>query len=209
MQSQTLSTARTTLVRDRVVAGAVAALSAGEVLTFGGVARHSGVPERTIYRHFESREQLFAGVVAWLNQPFDRRTWPQTAEQARDFVARAFAMFDANASVVRGLLIDPDSRSARFADKAERQKAAMALVRHECPGIAPAAARRVCAVVQLLMSTAAWQAFADYWTMNGIDGAAAAADAIDAVLANARTGAARRTAERSKRTTARRTKEST
>lgn len=204
-----LSTARTTLVRDRVVAGAIAALSAGEVLTFGGVARHSGVPERTIYRHFETREQLFAGVVAWLNRPFDRATWPQTARQAREFVARAFAMFDANAPVVRGLLIDPDSRAARFADKGERQKAVMALVQHECPGIAPAAARRVGAVVQLLMSTAAWQAFADAWDMDGADGAAAAADAIDAVLAQARARATRRTADRSKSAAAMRKKEPT
>ncbi|WP_280152106.1 TetR/AcrR family transcriptional regulator [Piscinibacter sp. XHJ-5] len=196
---KTLSTAKTELVRERVVAGAVAALKAGEVLTFGGVARHSGVPERTIYRHFETREQLFAGVVTWLNRPFDRRTWPQTAEQAREFVARAFAMFNSNESVVRGLLIDPDSRNARFADKAERQRAIIALVRHECPGIRPAAARRVGAVVQLLMSTAAWQGFADYWAMDGVDGAAAAADAIDAVLAGARASTSRQTGRRSTR----------
>jgi AcrR family transcriptional regulator len=206
---QAFSTARTALVRDRVVAGAIAALSAGEVVTFGGVARHSGVPERTIYRHFESREQLFAGVVAWLNQPFERRTWPQTAAQARDFVARAYTMYDANASVVRGLLIDPDSRSARFADKAERQRAAMALVKHECPGITPAAARRAAAVVQLLISPAAWQDFADYWAMTGTDAAAAAADAIDAVLARARTGVARPAVGHSKRAAAPRRKEST
>jgi AcrR family transcriptional regulator len=198
----TFSTTRTALVRDRVVAGTLAALSASEVVTFGGVARHSGVPERTIYRYFESREQLFAGVVAWLNQPFERRTWPQTAAQAREFVVRAYAMYDANASVVRGLLIDPDSRSARFADKAERQRAAMALVRNECPGITPAAARRAAAVVQLLISTAAWQDFADYWAMTGSAAAAAAADAIDAVLAQARAGVARPAVGRSQRSAA-------
>jgi AcrR family transcriptional regulator len=183
---QTVATAKAALVRERVVAGALAALKAGEVLTFAGVARHSGVPERTIYRHFETRAQLFAGVVGWLNQPFERATWPQTAAQARAFVIRQFAMLDANAAVVRGLLIDPDSREARFADRAARQKAATALVKNECPGITPAAARRAGAAVQLLLSTAAWQSFADYWSMSGADAAAAAADAIDAVLARAR-----------------------
>src|SRR5687768_18577046 len=63
-----LSDARAELVRQRAVAGAVAVLERGEALTYAAVAAAAGIPERTLYRHFPTREALLKALYDWVNQ---------------------------------------------------------------------------------------------------------------------------------------------
>jgi AcrR family transcriptional regulator len=182
----TLSAAKSALVRDRVIAAAVAALKSNGDLTFARVASASGVPERTVYRYFATRSELLAAVILWLNQQILPLTRPRTLAEVGPFVAQVFAMFDAHAGVVRAMLADADGRRALLADNDARQRAALALVRHECPGMAAAEARRAAAIVQLLMSASAWLSFVDYWTLDVDEAALAATTAIHDLLTNAR-----------------------
>jgi AcrR family transcriptional regulator len=182
----TLSDARSALVRDRVIAAAVAALKSNADLTFARVASASGVPERTVYRYFATRSELLGAVILWLNQQVLPLNRPRTLAEVGPFVAQVFAMFDAHAGVVRAMLADPEGRRALLADNDARQGAALALVRHECPGMTAAAARRSAAIVQLLMSASAWLSFVDYWTLDVDEAALAATNAIHDVLTTGR-----------------------
>ena len=63
-----LSKARLDLVRQRALEGAADVLRRGDVLTFANVSKAAGVPERTLYRHFPSREALLSAIFEWANE---------------------------------------------------------------------------------------------------------------------------------------------
>ena len=50
------------IVRDRVMEGVARLLAAGDDLTFAKVAAEAAVPERTVYRHFPTREAFLADL---------------------------------------------------------------------------------------------------------------------------------------------------
>jgi AcrR family transcriptional regulator len=187
MPADTLQAARSALVRERVLDGVAELLAAGEELTFARVAKAAGVPERTVYRHFPTREGLLTAVYHWANQriEFDGDL-PVDVEGAVRLVRRVFAGFDEIAPVIRELLVAPEGLAARLSENDRRQQAATAIVRHEAPGLDRATTRRVAATVQLLTAAATWQTLRDYWDMDGTEAAETAALAIELVLGAAR-----------------------
>ena len=123
-------------VRTRVLEGVADLLAAGDDLTFAKVAAAAGVPERTVYRHFPTRVALLTAVFDWANERIGfRGTLPTDADGLVELVRRVFPGFDELAPVVRELLIAPEGRFVRLADKPDRQRAAAAVVRQAtCPG---------------------------------------------------------------------------
>lgn len=190
MPSESLQEARTALVRERAMEGAAAVLARGEDLTFARLAEAAGVPERTLYRHFPNREALLAAVYDWANSRvgFDG-TLPADRAEAAELVRTVFPGFDEIAPVVSELLVAPEGLAARLADGEARREASLALVRDAAPGLDRVTARRVAAIVQLLMSAATWQTLRDYWAMDGGEAAEASAVAIELLLDGARTRA--------------------
>jgi len=181
-----LSDAKADLVQQRVLAAVFELLERNESLTFANVARASGVPERTCYRYFPTREALLTAVLEATSERLK-------VQRATDFdglvelVRRLFHGFDQMAPVIRELLLSPEGRSARRAGNPERRRAALALVAREVPSPDAASRRRVAATLQVLASAAAWQAFNDYWDFDGAEAAEASILAAELVLAGART----------------------
>lgn len=188
-----LRDARSALVRERVLDGVATVLTDGQDLTFARVAVAAAVPERTVYRHFETREALLVAVFEWANRRvgFDGQL-PTDADRAKRLVRQVFPGFDAIAPVVRELLAAPEGLLARLSNIVERRSAATALVRHEVPGLDRRSTRRVAAVVQLLTAAATWQSLRDYWDMDGSEASDTAALAIDLILDGARNRVANR-----------------
>lgn len=187
-----LAEARQAVVRDRVLDGVARLLADGHELTFAKVAAAAEVPERTVYRHFPTRQALLTAVYEWSNSQIgadERRA--TTAAAAMESVRRTFPAFDAMAPVIRELLHAPEGLAARLSANDDRQRAAIEVVRHEAPGLDAVTTRRVAAVVQLLSSAAAWQALRDYWDIDGAEAAEASALAIELVLAAASDPASR------------------
>jgi AcrR family transcriptional regulator len=187
MPSVSLQDARAALVSERVLEGVARLLAAGDDLTFAKVATAAGVPERTVYRHFPTREALMAAVFDWANRRigFDGDL-PTNGDEAAALARRAFPGFDELAPVIHELLIAPEGRAARLANKTARQEAALAVVHQEVPGTDPKSARRVAATVQLLTAAATWQTLRDYWDMDGEEAAETAALALELLLDGAR-----------------------
>ena len=183
---------RAAVVRERVLEGVAAVLVAGEDLTFSKVAKAAQVPERTVYRHFPTREVLLSAVFDWANRRigFDGEP-PADRNDVIALVRRVFPGFDEIAPVIRELLIAPEGLLARLSSKNDRQQAALTVVRDEAPGLDPASTRQVAAAVQLLTAAATWQTLRDYWDMDGNEAAETAALALDLLLDGARTRAER------------------
>ena len=181
-----LTDARTELVRQRILEGVALVLGRGEAWTFGNVAKAAGVPERTLYRYFPTREALLLAIFDWANQRIGAQgRLPANARELTSLTRRAFPGFDALAPVVRELLLAPEGQLARLRQKSARQRASLALARREAPGLGPARTRRLAAVLQLLSQAATWHALREYWDMDGAEAAEAAALAIELLLAGA------------------------
>jgi AcrR family transcriptional regulator len=203
MSTPSLSDARSDLVRRRALEGAARVLERGEALTFAAVSAASEVPERTLYRHFPTREALLRALYEWVNERLavDGERPTDAAGMAR-LVRAVFPGFDGLAPVIRELLASPEGRLARLGANPARQRAALALVGHEAAGLAPAEARRVAAVMQLLTSASTWQSLRDYWGMDGAEAAETAVLASELLLAGARArGATRQKAKARKKST--------
>lgn len=167
--------------------GVASLLAAGDDLTFAKVAKAAGVPERTVYRHFPTREALLTEVFHWANRRLEfEGDRPVDVEGATRLVRRVFPSFDEIAPVIRELLLAPEGLAARLSDNDQRRRAALSLVRAESPGLDRATTRRVAATVQLLTAASTWQVLRDYWDMDGKEAAETAALAIELVVEAAR-----------------------
>ncbi|OHV31945.1 hypothetical protein BCD49_06085 [Pseudofrankia sp. EUN1h] len=166
-------------------------LAAGEELTFAKVAKAAAVPERTVYRHFPSRQALLTEIFAWANRriTFDGPL-PADGREAAALVRHVFAGFDDIAPVVRELLMAPEGLPARLSDNDRRRATARAVVDREAPGLDEVSARRVASIVQVLTAAATWQTLRDYWDLDGAEAGEAAALALELLLEGARARAA-------------------
>jgi AcrR family transcriptional regulator len=189
--ASTAQAARSEAVRERILEGIRDLIEAGEELTFARVAKAAGVPERTLYRYFETREALFAAVFAWANKKigFDGEL-PADRAAAQRLVRRVFPGFDEIASIVHELLVAPEGLAARQQNLEKRQRAATAIVKSELD-LDRTTTRRTAAIVQLLTTAATWQTLRDFWGMDGKEAAETAALAIELVLDGARARAQR------------------
>jgi AcrR family transcriptional regulator len=178
-----LREARAAVVRERVLEGVATVLAAGDDLTFAKVAKAAQVPERTVYRHFPTREALLAEVFHWTNRRigFDGEL-PTDRDGVVALVRRVFPGFDQMALVIQELLVAPEGLLARLSNKDDRQDAMLAVVSSEAPGLDPVSARRVAAAVQLLTAAATWQTLRDYWDMDGDEAAETATLTLDLLL---------------------------
>jgi AcrR family transcriptional regulator len=192
MTAVSLQEARSAVVRERVLDGVAELLAAGEDLTFARVARAAGVPERTVYRHFPTRDDLLAAVFDWANRRIGfSGQLPADGDELVQLVRRVFTGFDAIAPVIHELLTAPEGRRARLATRRERQGAALALAAREAPGLDRASVRRLAACLQLLSTAATWQVLRDYWEMDGEEAAETSALAVQLLLEGARARASR------------------
>jgi AcrR family transcriptional regulator len=158
-------------------------LAAGEPLTFARVAEAAEVPERTVYRHFPSREALMEGLFAWANERigFDGALPADRAELV-SMVRTVFPGFDEIAPVIRELMAAPEGRHARLAGKPQRQAGSLAVIDAEQVELDDDDRRRVAAITQLLAAASTWQTLRDYWDMDGDQAAEAVGLAIELIF---------------------------
>jgi AcrR family transcriptional regulator len=192
-----LSEARAQLVRERILGGLVSRLGAGQGWTFATVAHAAGVPERTVYRYFPSREDLLHALFESVNAQMGlAQALPRDAAGLAQLVRRAFVTFDEMSPVVHELLVSPEGKRARLRNKAARQRAALELARASAPKLEASESRQLAAVFQLLSSASAWQTLCDFADMSGEEAAEAVALAIELLVAGAQARPAQRKGKR-------------
>lgn len=172
------------LTRLRILDAAVDLIGGepGEDLTIAAVASRAGVTERTVYRHFATRQALIAAVWPRMQQQVQSRGFPHTA---RDLVAtplHLFPNFDRKAGMVRASIYAPGGREVRLSSNAERQQAMLDCIADALPGLDPAQHRRRAAIAQLIDSAYAWDVMRTFWGFDGKEAGKAAAEALAILL---------------------------
>jgi AcrR family transcriptional regulator len=179
----TLRDQQTAATRERILAATAAVLARGDEPTFAAIAHEVGCRERTVYRHFASKDDLARAFWDWQYAVFGRPDRSATgAAELHAQTAAAFAAFDARPELVRAMLHTRHGRAARLSDNAARQQAMLRTAAAELPQLDPPTRRRAAAAIQLLSSAAAWEVLRDYWDMTADEAAATARLAITAIL---------------------------
>src|SRR5690606_5123357 len=79
-------------------------------LSLAMVAREAGMTERTVYRHFATREQLLEATWVAVNEAIGIKDFPRTVEELIERPKKLFAAFDQRAEVIRAMLASPQGR---------------------------------------------------------------------------------------------------
>jgi AcrR family transcriptional regulator len=146
------------------------------------VAQEAGVTERTVYRHFETREQLLEATWATVNDAIGIKDFPRTAEELIERPRKLFPAFERRGEVIRAMLASPQGRELRLSINKERQSAIRAVVKRARPNLREPALTRLCASIQLLCSATGWATMTDYWGIDSAEAGRAASEAIAALL---------------------------
>ena len=170
--------------RTRILDAAIDGLKEGDLegLTIAKVAADAGVTERTVYRHFKTREDLIKAVWPRMGARLGIPGLPQTVEALLAAPARIYPRFDAEAGAVRASMYSQAGREIRATANPARHQAMTSLVAQARPELDETARRRRAAVIQIIGSSHGWACFKDYWGMDTQEAARAAQEAIAILL---------------------------
>jgi AcrR family transcriptional regulator len=176
-----------TITRDRILRGLAALLKrSSDEVTFELLSAESGVPLRTLYRHFASKEVLFAAFWPWVNETIEVPERPTNPEELVAHIPALFAAFDRDELLVRAMLHSPHGRSIRLAHAEARREKFDRALQPVTSALSAAAAQRLLAAVTALCSAAGWETMKDNWGLSGSDAAAAAQWAVRILIDEAR-----------------------
>ncbi|MDP3737041.1 MAG: TetR/AcrR family transcriptional regulator [Hyphomonadaceae bacterium] len=184
-KTPSLRDAHKDLTRTRILDAALEFLADNplEELTIAGVAKRAAVTERTVYRHFSTREEL---VEQLWRHVIDRAAsgdgFPDTPEWLVRQPRTKFPSFDAEEGVTRFLVFARQGQQLRLVANEERQAAALKAVGAARPDLGPAKRKELAALCQLLDSSFAWVSLKDYWGMDGKTSGPMASEAIQVLL---------------------------
>jgi AcrR family transcriptional regulator len=155
-------------------------------LTFASVAVEANIAERTLYRHFPTKEALLDAWWKSHQKSIGQGPYPETAAELLAAARAVFPKFDEQAQLMRGSLLSPQGRAISMNANAERKKAFRRAVRDGVGDLPEPQLTRLCAVVQTLYSANAWLSMRDFWGLSGEESGEAVSDAIAALLESAR-----------------------
>ena len=172
-------------------------------VTIAAVARQADITERTIYRHFPTREDLLDAV--WrraLHAVGGGQTQQaETLEEILDLARAAYENFDAKAGIVRALIATPDGVDASKQPEEARLAMLRAAYAGLLGGVPEDEVNAVVTATHVLSGASAWSHLRDYCGLDGAEGGKAAALAIELIVegAKARASAARGWPQQSKK----------
>jgi AcrR family transcriptional regulator len=145
-------------VRERILVAILEVIEAGEEPSMRSVAQAAEISERTLYRYFASREELFAAVLPILRK---RASAPmaETVEALPDYVRRLFTTFDQNARLARALTTS--SWAPTNVSRPANLQALRKLIDAGFPDAAKAERESAAAGLRVLYSAASWAYLAD------------------------------------------------
>jgi AcrR family transcriptional regulator len=171
------------MTRDRILDAALEVLASEPgALTIVAVAQEAGVTQRTIFRHFATREQLLEAVWPRMQARVNSRGFPTTAQDLIETPRRLFPRFDEQQNLVIASVYSEGGREIRLKSNDSRQAAMLACVDDALPDLPEPSKRRRAAVVQLINSAYAWSVLKDFWGLDGVEAGEAAAEAIAVLL---------------------------
>ncbi|MDR3372692.1 MAG: helix-turn-helix domain containing protein [Ancalomicrobiaceae bacterium] len=158
------------------------------------VARAADVTERTVYRHFETRDDLLRAFWKWQLERGggERVVDPRTPDELRQNIIRLFTSLDKDEGIVRALMLSPESTDIRRSTNQRRMAHMLAFLDEHIPNLEDSDRHQLAAGIVSVASVQSWMFMRDNCGYSGRQAGEAAALTVDMVLEAARQRAARR-----------------
>jgi AcrR family transcriptional regulator len=157
------------------------ASSGAETITHATVARTAQIAERTLYRHFPTKDALWEGFLEWVSEQVGLAEFPQDEQELIGAVPRMFGKFDEHEALLRNCLKNRAWSEVWIRGRQGWRESVQQAVSNG-DGIDGDSARLIGAVVQLLFSGIAWKALKDHSGLRGQEVSDAVTLAISALL---------------------------
>ncbi len=174
------------MTASRIMEGVAGLLRRGSEVTFELLAKESRVPQRTLYRYFQSRDELFGAFWRWVNELIKVPPLPTTPDEVVSHIPALFDAFDRDEALVRAMMHDPHGRAVRVANAGARRNKFSKALRPVIETMPEAEAMSLLASVTVLCSATGWESIKDNWRLSGAEAAEAAQWAVKALIKSAR-----------------------
>jgi AcrR family transcriptional regulator len=160
-------------------------------VTIAEVARTADVTERTIYRHFPTREHLLRAFwIATLERLGGVYDAPQTLDGYLDLTRRWFTNFDTEEGILRGIAASPEGRAIRQPPNKVRLDTIERIVAPLTEGLPRRERHHIASTILTLCSISGWMHMRDYCGYDGREAGEATAYAIGLLVEAGRRRAA-------------------
>jgi AcrR family transcriptional regulator len=157
-------------------------------VTIAEVARVAEVTERTVYRHYKTRDELLRAFWPWQLERMGGRhvNAPRSLEAFMGALRSVFEGWDREESLVRAVFFSAESRQVRAPAMAQRLRYLEGFLADMAPDTPEAERRKIAASIMSLASVTNWLFLRDSCGYDGRQAADAAVKAIELILAGVR-----------------------
>jgi AcrR family transcriptional regulator len=147
-----------TVTRERILAAVADLVERGEApeLTMPDVATASGVSLRTLYRYYQTREELLEAAGRWIGDELLEHPYPTTLDEVADLFEAGCSDFNERPGLVRALAFSQLGQHVRGYRRRERLEAIAGALRAELPNAPEEELRRAEALLGYLHSMLAY-----------------------------------------------------
>lgn len=177
---------QTGLTRSRIMEALVGLLQVRNpaTLSMHDIAAEAGVSDRTLYRHYATKQDLYDGLFAWIDDHISREVAAEfaTSEQWLASIPAAFAALERIKTAYTVLLRMPEAAAGIAASDAVRRRNINRAVTPLLARVVAEERRGRGAIAHLLGSSRALYFLQDVYGLSAAEAATACQGAIEAVL---------------------------
>jgi AcrR family transcriptional regulator len=157
-------------------------------VTIAEVARVAEVTERTVYRHYKTRDELLRAFWPWQLERMGGRhvNAPRSLEAFLGALRSVFEGWDREENLVRAVFFSPESREIRAPAMAQRLGYLEGFLAELAPAAPQVERRKIAASIMSLASVTNWLFLRDSCGYDGRQAADVAIKAIELILAGLR-----------------------
>lgn len=155
-------------------------------VTFAAVAKQAQVSERTVYRHFPTKEDLSQAFWWWVNKQIGMSRYPENPDELLAMPPVVFDGFDRYEQMVRAHMRSHAGEELREKQVQGRQQAYRKMLAPALEGLPTRYQQYGLAVLQLLFSPRAWESMKENWGLTGKQAGQASSWAIGLLLTEMR-----------------------
>jgi AcrR family transcriptional regulator len=130
-------------------------------LVNAAIAQRAGVSERTVYRHFPTRETLLDAVATEAGRRLAMPAVPDSLAGLLQYPQALFAAFEAQPALTRAALKPEVFARMRDGQAAQRWTELQGLLAHSCPDAPEIERRQAAANIRYLLSATTWRYYRD------------------------------------------------